>query len=78
MGEREPLAELARRLLRGRAVERHRGRRAAGQAGELGPPLSAGDVGNLDPVFPAVDDFIESMHVHDMRRRHESGRVKRL
>jgi hypothetical protein len=72
MGEREPLAELTRRLLWCRAVERHRCRRSAGEARELRSPLPGPDVGNLDPVFPAVDDFVETMHVHDRRRRNET------
>jgi hypothetical protein len=68
MGEREPLAQLSRRLLRGGAIERHRRRRAAGQTGELCTPFAGPDARNLYPVFPTVDDFFEAMHVHESRR----------
>ena len=64
MGEREPVAELSRRFFRCRAVKRHRRRRPPGQARELRSPLPQSDVGDFDPVFPAVDDFVETMHVH--------------
>ena len=66
MGERQPLAELSGRFFWCAAIERHRRRRPAGQPCELRSPLAGTDVGNVDSVLPAIDDFFETMRVHDL------------
>jgi len=77
MGERQPLAELPRRFFWCGAIERHRRCRSAGEPCELRSPFAGADIGNLDPVLPAIDDFVETMHVHDCRRCNELGCEKR-
>jgi len=63
---RQPSAQIAGGLGRGRPVERHQGRRAAGAAGNLGAPSIGPDEQDLDDVWPAVDGLAELNNVHEV------------
>src|SRR5215217_6395508 len=62
--ERQPTAELFRRFVRCRSVERHRRRRAARGARYMRPLLVEADARYLDAVRACVDDLFETMQDH--------------
>ena len=63
VGERQPVAEPLRRLIRRLAVERHQGRGHAWPSADLGPPAISHQR-DLDLVVTPANSFVEAMHEH--------------
>jgi hypothetical protein len=62
MRQHEPLAQVPRRFVRSRAVERHHRGRYARRADDVRTPPVASDSGDLDVIGAAVNEFVEVMH----------------
>jgi hypothetical protein len=63
VGERQPVAESLRRLIRRLAVERHQGRGHTWPAADLGPPATSHQR-DFDLVVTPANSFVEAMHEH--------------
>jgi hypothetical protein len=67
VGERQPAAQVPGGFVRSLAVERHQGCRPAREARNLCAPLVFAHARHFNLVFATVDDFLETMNVHDCR-----------
>jgi len=63
VGERQPVAEPLRRLIRRLTIERHQGRGHTWPAADLGPPAISHQC-DLDLVVTPANSFVEAMHEH--------------
>ena len=63
-GDGEPPAQVRGGFVRRGAIERHHRPGSAWGSSQLGSPLVAADVGDLDEELPPVDDFFKAMLYH--------------
>ena len=62
--QRQPVGQLARRIFRGRAVERHQRGRHPWQARDLRPPASGRHRQHLDDIVASGNAVLEALSVH--------------
>ena len=62
--QRQPVGQLARRILRGRAVERHQRGRHPWQARDLRPPARGRHRQHLDDIVASGNAVLEALSVH--------------